>query len=126
MTKNFKGIYNEINEEVIKEKLKELYEEIVGTKRTGYSQCLVLWEDGTLDIHRLGQNESLQAEFKGECLTIYSEQEFDITDIEGWTEDDVEIFIDDNFYEWYENVLERIDENLEQWENKEGLTNNPL
>ena len=115
MAKNFKGIYNEINEEVIKEKLKDLYEEIVGTKRTGYSQCLVLWEDGTLDIHRLGQNESLQAEFKGECLTLYKEQEFDITDIEGWTEEDLEIFVDDTFGDWYDNVLEYIEETLERY-----------
>ena len=116
MVKNFKGIYNKIDEDVVKENLMDLYEEIVGTKRTGYYQHLVLWEDGSLEIYRLGQNESLQSELKGECLTLYKEQEFDITDIEGWTENDVEIFIDDNFYEWYENVLERIDETLEQYE----------
>lgn len=115
MAKNFKSLYNKIDEDVIKESLMELYKEIVGTKRTSYYQHLVLWEDGTLEIHRLGQNESLQSEFKGECLTLYREQEFDITDIEGWTEEDLEIFVDDTFGDWYDNVLEYIEETLERY-----------
>ena len=112
MAKNFKGLYNKIDEDVVKEKLKELYKEIVGTKRTSYYQHLVLWEDGTLEIHRLGQNESLQSEFKGEAITLYTEREFNITDIEGWLEDDVDLYMEENINDWYYSALERIEDKL--------------
>jgi len=107
---NWKGLFNKINEEILNKKLFDVFSSIVCEHNTGYTQNLVLFEDGTLEVYRLRQNESLQAEYSGKALTLYSEKEFDFTDIEGWEGGDAQDYIQEHWIEWRSECLEVIEE----------------
>lgn len=115
MNAKLKELVAKLDMDLVSDKLQDLYEEIVTTSNTGYSQTLVLHDDGTLDIHRLGQNSSLQAEFNGEAVTLYSAQEFDFTDIEGWDDEDVTAYDYrvETLTDWLYTAIEHVEENIE-------------
>lgn len=96
----------------VSEKLEKLYRESICDMKTNYTQNLVLFDDGELGIYRLEQNETLQMEFEGRAITLYSIQEFDITDIEGWEDGNIEEYFQETWRDFLFEALQEIERKI--------------
>lgn len=112
MTKELITALKNINMDEVSEKLEKLYRESICDMKTNYTQNLVLFDDGELGLYRLGQNETLQMEFEGRAITLYSIQEFDITDIEGWEDGNIEEYFQETWRDFLFEALQEIERKI--------------
>ena len=116
------------NEERIKEKMREAFEESIGDVTDSWQYLVQLEDDGTISIHFLSQNSSTGEVFDGEAVEVCRFSRFSIDNmdsdwnLENWLTDEERREFEawkektgsDDIKEWNQEVYNRIIEERRQ------------